>query len=360
MKKVLGPIVVSARCMSHVKTRFTHTPYWQYEQLRKPTEEHLTQENQQFLDEVVADRLALQRSKQTSSPLQNEPWPLGEWKEGSRRTGVIAQKIGVQMLYTKEGKAFLTTLLHVNDNHVINYVSPEEYAETEQGQKYFRKQARRNWIGKFGCLVVGAESTDPRMFTKDYCGLFEKAGVVPKKKLSRFIITPNAALQPGFSLTASHFRAGEFVDVWGKTIDYGFQGVMKRHGFKGMPKSHGVTKTHRRGGNIGYGGEKGRVFPGTKMPGHMGSERRVMKGLKIWRINHEHNVLYVHGNGVPGPTNSWVLIYDSLLPQHVPETPNPFPTIREDELLDLPPESFAADLHPYSDPTITYSTSESE
>lgn len=46
---------------------------------------------------------------------------------------------------------------------------------------------------------------------------------------------------------------------------------MKRHGFKGMPASHGVTKTHRRPGNIGAGGEKARVWPGTKMPGHMGN-----------------------------------------------------------------------------------------
>lgn len=54
-------------------------------------------------------------------------------------------------------------------------------------------------------------------------------------------------------------------------IDRGFQGVMKRWGFKGMPASHGVTKTHRRPGNIGAGGEKARVWPGTKMPGHMGN-----------------------------------------------------------------------------------------
>lgn len=47
-------------------------------------------------------------------------------------------------------------------------------------------------------------------------------------------------------------------------IDRGFQGVMKRWGFKGMPATHGVTKTHRRPGNIGAGGEKARVWPGQK------------------------------------------------------------------------------------------------
>lgn len=47
-------------------------------------------------------------------------------------------------------------------------------------------------------------------------------------------------------------------------IDRGFQGVMKRWGFKGMPATHGVTKTHRRPGNIGSGGQKARVWPGQK------------------------------------------------------------------------------------------------
>lgn len=56
---------------------------------------------------------------------------------------------------------------------------------------------------------------------------------------------------------------------------------MKRWGFKGMPASHGVTKTHRRGGNIGSGGQKARVMPGTKMPGHMGNRWRIIRGVKV-------------------------------------------------------------------------------
>jgi len=64
-------------------------------------------------------------------------------------------------------------------------------------------------------------------------------------------------------------------------IDRGFQGVMKRWGFKGMPATHGVTKTHRRPGNIGSGGTKARVMPGTKMPGHMGNRWRIIKGVRV-------------------------------------------------------------------------------
>lgn len=65
--------------------------------------------------------------------------------------------------------------------------------------------------------MVGAESTDPTMLTKDYCGLFKDSGVMPKKVLSRFIVSPTAQLLPGTPLNVSHFRVGDFVDVRGKT-----------------------------------------------------------------------------------------------------------------------------------------------
>lgn len=48
-----------------------------------------------------------------------------------------------------------------------------------------------------------------------------------------------------------------------------------------MPASHGVTKSHRRGGNIGSGGTKARVMPGTKMPGHMGNRYRIIRGIQV-------------------------------------------------------------------------------
>jgi large subunit ribosomal protein L3 len=40
---------------------------------------------------------------------------------------------------------------------------------------------------------------------------------MPTKILSRFLISPEAAVQPGTPLYASHFRVGDYVDVRGKT-----------------------------------------------------------------------------------------------------------------------------------------------
>ena len=97
-------------------------------------------------------------------------------------------------------------LFQVVDNHVVKYISPEE--------------CRRNYGDRFkrcGVLIVGAESVDPQIFTKEYCGLFKESGLMPKIKLTRFQVSPEAALPPGTPLYASHFQVGQSVDITGKT-----------------------------------------------------------------------------------------------------------------------------------------------
>lgn len=208
-------------------------------------------------------------------------------------------------------------------------------------------------LHKFGCLLIGAESTDPRKLTKEYCGLFKDSGVMPKQILSRFIVSPSAKLPVGTPLNVTHFRVGDYVDVRGKTVYRGFQGVVKRHGFKGMPASHGVTKTHRRPGNIGSGGAKARVWPGTKMPGHMGNRYKIMKGLKILRINTKYNVMWITGTTIPGETNNYVYIFDTMLPLRKAKTPPPFPTYL-DNTENLPDDIFCDEIHDFKDQTIFF------
>nr|CAG4644012.1 EOG090X07HN [Lepidurus arcticus] len=341
-----------AREMSRVKRRHTHPAYWHMKKNRTHEEEDVTTDNRNFVKEVVQDRYgvsALPGAKvelPQDSPLQGLNWVPGEWVPKSFRTGVIAKNIGCYPMWEKDGTKVLCTLLQVLDNHVVKYVPPEEYIHSIHGLKHHRK-TRLN----LGCLVVGAEATDPQKFTRQYCSLFSGSGLMPKKRLTRFIISPNAALLPGTPLTAAHYRIGDFVDVAGKTIDYGFQGAVKRWGMKGGPASHGTTKAHRRVGSIGGGGEKARVWPGTKMPGHMGSARRTMRGLEILRINYKYNVLYVRGT-VPGITNSHVNIYDTVLPLKKPTTPPCFPTFMGDPDK-LEEEVFASCVHEFGAPNIT-------
>ena len=120
----------------------------------------------------------------------------------------------------------LTTLLQVIDNHVINCHDVEETK---------RNTIRQNrWFThEYATIVVGAETGDVTKYTSNYCGLFSAAGVPPKQKITKMVITEDAMLPPGTPLYAQHFKIGQYVDVFGKTIDHNFEGVVKRWGFKG-------------------------------------------------------------------------------------------------------------------------------
>ena len=90
-------------------------------------------------------------------------------------------------MWFANGKRCAATMLQVEDNHVIKYISPEDFAKTIVAEKrsiprIFTKDKPIH----LGCLVVGALSTDPQKFTKDYCGLFTQSGVMPKKILVNF------------------------------------------------------------------------------------------------------------------------------------------------------------------------------
>lgn len=190
-------------------------PFWFVRKERTVHNDLISPENSNFVKEVLHDKFgppALIKgvpSYKNSTLIKVDEQPNVEWELGNRRTGVIARKIGQYPLWKKDGTKIRTTLLQIVDNHVIRYFAPGEYEPTQ-------KPNVKN-LNKYGCLLVGAESTDPTMLTKDYCGLFKDSGVMPKKVLSRFIVSPTAALLPGTPLNVSHFRVGDFVDVRGKT-----------------------------------------------------------------------------------------------------------------------------------------------
>ncbi|KAI6176756.1 39S ribosomal protein L3, mitochondrial [Aphelenchoides bicaudatus] len=123
-------------------------------------------------------------------------------------------------------------------------------------------------------------------------------------------------------LDVRHFQVGQYVAVSGKTIDWGFQGGVHRWGMRGMPKL-GTTKSHRRIGSVGSTGDAS-VWPGKKMPGHMGYEWRTAYGLEVLRINPLKQVIYVRGT-TSGDIGELLLIKDCLTGKKAVKNP-PFPT----------------------------------
>lgn len=280
--------------------------WWSNKQKTDHRKEHLTEDNKKFIENVVEEKTLPFQNK---SPLKIEQFLKGEYQEGSIRCGVIAKKLGIQQMWTKNGDKITTTALQIVDNHVVSYMNNEDFVRHRRPTFLEHHKFRH-----LDVLVVGAENSNFLDYPSSYLGLFKKAQLPPKKKLTRFFITPNAKLTPGTHLTVNHFRVGNYVDANGLTKDHGFQGVLKRWKFKGLSKHQGVTKAHKRPGTIARGRKLMGPLKGFKMAGHMGGHRRTTKGLKIWRINTKYNVIWVNGRAVPGGKDAWVYLYDTTLP----------------------------------------------
>ena len=216
---------------SRIKKVQRHKPLWHIKKLNKAEDAPVTLENRDFIKEVISDQYSGDQAKISvqievevpfSGPLKSElaPWARGTWEPWTRRCGVLGVKIGVQPLWLRNGKMILTTMLHVTDNHVVKFTPRAEYDKTYLAEKELRPcftgPSRKKGENIYGMILVGSHSTDPQKYTKDYCGLFTDSGLMPKRYLARFPVTENATIQPGTSLTASHFSVGQWVDVLGE------------------------------------------------------------------------------------------------------------------------------------------------
>ena len=162
----------------------------------------------------------------------------------------------------------------------------------------------------FNSLQVASGPIKPKHVSKCIQGHFARADVGAKAIMSEFRVSPECLLPVGTEINAQHFVPGQYVDVKGRTIGKGFQGVMKRWGFKGQPASHGVSLAHRSAGSIGNT-NAGRVFKGKKMAGRMGGKTKTVQNLVVHKIDVERNLIYLEG-AVPGNKGETIRIVDSL------------------------------------------------
>ena len=113
-------------------------------------------------------------------------------------------------------------------------------------------------------------------------------------------------LKQGDRVLVDQFKPADKVDVIGVSKGRGFASVIKRHHFKGGPKSHG-SMFNRAPGSIGASSFPSRVFPGTRMAGHMGDQQVTIRNLEVVDVVAEDNVLVIKG-AVPGPNGGYVLV----------------------------------------------------
>jgi large subunit ribosomal protein L3 len=242
------------------------------------------------------------------------------------RTGLIAQKMGMTRVFSEDGRHLPVTVLRVDGCQVVAHKIKERDGYT--------------------ALQLGLGKAKVNRVSKPMRGHFAKAKVEPKRKLVEFRVAEDALVPVGSEIKASHFIAGQRVDVAGTSIGKGFAGAMKRWNFAGLEASHGVSVSHRSHGSTGNNQDPGRVFKGKKMAGHLGAKRITQQNLEIVSADDEAGIILVKG-AVPGSDGGFVLIYDAVKSARPKNAPYPAATgdapVEETPTEESPAEDVAAD-----------------
>jgi large subunit ribosomal protein L3 len=71
---------------------------------------------------------------------------------------------------------------------------------------------------------------------------------------------------------------------------------------------------HRAPGGIGASSDPSRVYPGTRMPGHMGTDQNTILNLRVVKVDSDNNLLFVKG-AVPGAEGGLITVRLSVKKQ---------------------------------------------
>ncbi len=218
------------------------------------------------------------------------------------RTGLLAKKLGMTRIFKEDGTHVPVTVLHVDNVQVVA-------ARTEEKDGYTAVQ-------------IGYGKAKVKNVSQPNKGHYAKAKVEPKAKLVEFRVDADAMLEPGATLSAAHFVAGQIVDISGTTKGKGFAGAMKRWNFSGLEASHGVSISHRSHGSTGNRQDPGKTFKNKKMAGHLGQERITTQNLEVAAVDAAKGLLMIKG-AVPGAKGGYVLVRDAVKRARPAEAPFP-------------------------------------
>jgi large subunit ribosomal protein L3 len=213
--------------------------------------------------------------------------------------GLVGRKVGMTRIFTDDGAALPVTVLDVSDNRITQIKTAEKDGYAAVQVAFGKRRANR--------------------VSKPLAGHLAKAAVEAGRLLREFRARAEelASLKVGGKIGVEIFKVGQKVDVQGVTIGKGFAGVIKRHHFGGQNASHGNSISHRVPGSTGQNQSPAHVFPGKRMPGHLGDKRRTIANLQIVRIDAERQLLLVKGS-VPGSSGRDVVIKPAVKLQKPP------------------------------------------
>jgi large subunit ribosomal protein L3 len=203
--------------------------------------------------------------------------------------GLIGKKIGMTQIFDENGAAQPVTLIEAGPCFVT--------------------QIRRVESEGYSAVQLGYEEVKPKRLSGGEIGHLKRNNLPPMKYLREFK-AKEIQVNEGDKVDVSLFAVGEKVDVAGVSKGKGFAGAVKRYHFRGGPKTHGQSDRWRGPGSRGATTTPGRVFKGSRGPGHMGNDAVTAQHLKVVLVDAERNVIGVNGS-VPGARGGLVVIKES-------------------------------------------------
>jgi len=205
--------------------------------------------------------------------------------------GILGRKVGMTRIFDESGTVIPVTVIEAGPCFVTQKKTVEKDG--------------------YSAIQIGFDEEEQRKLTRPEWMRLKKVDLPPLRHLRELRMKDVSGYEVGQKLLADVFKTGDHVDVTGISKGRGFAGVVKRHGFHGGPKTHGQSDRHRRSGSIGSGTTPGRVYKGTRMGGHMGSQNATIQNLKIVMVDTERNLILVRGP-VPGGKKGLVLIVEAV------------------------------------------------
>jgi len=196
---------------------------------------------------------------------------------------IVGKKLGMTQIFTDSGESVPVTVIEAGPCKVTAVRAPE--------------------VDGYSAVQLAWGEVPERKLTRAELGHLKAAEAPPMKHLIEFRDLERESVV-GDEVTVAEFEEGQRVKVSATSIGKGFQGTIKRHNFSRGPVSHGSHNV-RAPGSIGASADPARVFKGQKMPGRMGAARSTQRGLEVFRVDAERNLLMLRGS-VPGPRNGTV------------------------------------------------------
>ena len=212
----------------------------------------------------------------------------------ARKEGLIGRKVGMTQVFADDGSHVPVTVIQAGPCTVtaVRTKAKDGYDALQLGFEAKKKNVTKPMQGHFKKIGVGA------------------VGVIRELRLDRSAAEKLGSYEVGQTLGVDLFEPGEIVDVVGVTKGRGFQGGVKRHGWLGGEATHG-SMFHRAPGSIGASSDPSRVWPGHKLPGRMGNDRRTVLNLRVVRVLPEQNLVLIRG-AVPWANGSLVMVRKSV------------------------------------------------